>query len=157
MRDEIIVRPLTRDAANTLVSLWHSHHKPVRSHRFAIGATVRDELVGAVIVGNPIAAALARDPCVGEVLRLVTNGHPHAASRLLGAARRAAQAMGYTRLISYTRADERGTCYRAAGWKPLAKVDPERWDHGNKADRWLPGMYTPTTEVIARVRWEVAL
>lgn len=155
MSVSIELRPLTRDGANAAIKQWHSHHKPVRSHRFAIGAYVGEVLVGAVIVGNPIAAALAADPCVGEVLRLVTNRHPHVASRLLGAARRAAQAMGYRKLISYTREDELGTCYRAAGWQAVARVDGEAWNHGNKAHRWLPGLYVPTTEVVDRVRWEV--
>lgn len=30
------------------------------------------------------------------------------------------------------------------------------WDGGNKADRWLPGLYVPTTEIVDRVRWEVS-
>lgn len=153
----IAVQPLTRDGANQLVSRWHSHHKPVRSHRFAIGALIDEQLVGAVIVGNPIAAALQKSPIITfEVLRLVTDRAPHVASCLLGASWRSAAAMGVQRMISYTRVDELGTCYRAAGWLPVARVDAEDWNHGNKASRWLPGLYEPTTERIDRIRWEIA-
>lgn len=154
----IVLQPLTRDGANELVTRWHSHHKPVRSHRFAIGALLDEQPVGAVIVGNPRAAALQNGAIITfEVLRLVTDRTPHAASRLLGACWRSAAAMGVQRLVSYSRVDEPGTCYRAAGWRPVARVDAEDWNHGNKADRWLPGLYEPTTEQIDRIRWEIAL
>lgn len=71
------------------------------------------------------------------------------------AAWRCAEAQGVHRLISYTRVDEPGTCYRAAGWVAVALVDGREWDTGNKADRWLPGLYQPTTETVDRVRWEI--
>jgi len=145
--------PLNRDEANALVKRWHRHHKPVRSHRFAIGATLEGTVRGGVIVGNPVAASFARQP-IAEVTRLVTDGTPHVASFLLGAARRAALAMGYRRLISYIRADEIGTCYRAAGWRRVALVDGRQWAGVNKPGRWLPGIYEPMTEIIDRVRWE---
>lgn len=151
----LALRPLSRDDANALVRQWHRHHKPVVGHCFAIGCAFSDRLCGAVIVGRPVAPAL-QDGFTCEVTRLVTDGTPHAASRLLGAAWRAARAMGYRRMVSYVRADEHGTCYRASGWRPVADVRGEAWTHGNKATRWLPGLYEPTTEIVDRVRWEVA-
>lgn len=151
----IELRPLSLAVANDAIRRWHRHHKPVRAHRFAIGACVAGELVGAVIVGNPVARQLARDPLVAEVTRLVTNGEvPHVASRLLGAAWRAAHAMGVTRMVSYTREDEPGTCYRAAGWIPVAEVRGREWAGVNKPGRWLPGLYSPATEIVDRMRWE---
>lgn len=153
----ISLRPLTRDQANAAVRSWHRHHKPVRSHRFAIGAEVDGVLAGVVIVGSPVARGLD-DGFTCEVTRLATpeGAVPHVASRLLGAARRAALAMGFRRLVSYTRSDEPGTCYRAAGWRPVAKVDGREWSGSNKPGRWLPGIYEPTTEIVDRVRWEAA-
>ena len=151
----ISLAPITMKGANVVVSAWHSHHKPVRGCVFCIGAWDSGSLAGVVIVGRPVARAL-QDGRTFEVTRLCTNGHRNAASRLLGAAWRAARAMGVTRMVSYTRSDELGTCYRAAGWTPAASVRPEAWDHGNKSDRWLPGLYAPTTELVARVRWEIA-
>jgi hypothetical protein len=154
----IVLQPLTRDGANELITRWHRHHKPVRSHRFAIGALLEQQLVGAVIVGNPIAAELQKSPIITfEVLRLVTDRAPHVASRLLGASWRSARAQGVLRMVSYTRVDELGTCYRAAGWRPVARVTGRDWTTGNKADRWLPGLYRPSTEVVDRIRWEIAV
>ena len=136
-----------------MVAAWHSHHKPVRSHRFALQARDDSAQLGVVIVGNPVAPALC-DGTTFEVLRLCTNGHRNAASFLLGAAWRACSAMGVLRLVSYTRADENGTCYAAAGWRVAAKVRGRPWNTGNKKDRWLPGLYVPTTEICDRIRWE---
>lgn len=149
----IELRPLSLAEANRLVSLWHSHHKPARGHKFSIGAFADAVPVGAVIVGRPAAPSLDNG-ITFEVTRLVTNGHKNAASRLLGAARKAAFAMGVKRLISYTRHDEHGTSYRAAGWVQTATTVGRGWNSGNKALRWLPGLYEPTTEVVDRVRWE---
>lgn len=153
----LALQPLTLRRANALVQQWHRHHKPVRGCCFAIGC-VRGparELCGAVIVGRPVAPAL-QDGLTFEVTRLVTDCTAHAASKLLSAAWRAARAMGCRRMVSYVRADETGTCYRAAGWLPAAHVDGRPWTTGNKAARWLPGLYEPTTAIVDRVRWEVA-
>lgn len=149
------VRPFSLSAANLVVARWHSHHKPVRGHKFSLGAEVDGEMVGVVIVGRPVAQALD-DGLTYEVTRLCTNGHRNAASCLLGAAWRASKAMGVRRMVSYTRADEDGTSYKAAGWRRVAEVEGRGWVTGNKADRWLPGLYEPTTEVVDRVRWEVS-
>jgi len=41
--------------ANAFVAKLHRHHKPVIGHRFSLGATVQNNLVGVVIVGQPVA------------------------------------------------------------------------------------------------------
>ncbi len=149
---------MTRDDANAVIARWHSHHRPVKGHRFAIGAYCEGEVVGTVIVGNP-KARLLNDGVTFEVTRLCTNGHKNAASRLLGAAWRAARAMGVTRMVSYLRADDTGVCYRAAGWTQRAAVPGRQWDaHSDRrrVQEWLPELFTPTTETIDRCRWEVA-
>jgi hypothetical protein len=157
----IDVRPCSLAEANEVVAAWHSHHRPVRGHKFSLVADAIDDAeaphvrVGVVIVGRPVAQALD-DGRTYEVTRLCTNGYRNAASFLLGAAWRAAKAMGIRRMVSYTRADEDGTSYKAAGWRRVADVAGREWCTGNKADRWLPGLYEPTTEVVDRVRWEVA-
>lgn len=107
------------------------------------------------VVGRPVAQQF--DPtAVFEVTRLAIgpDAPQYAASRLLGAARRAALAMGFRRGISYTRADERGSCYIASGWWVTARVAGRAWNTGNKRTRWLPGVYEPTTEIVDRMRWE---
>lgn len=150
----IELRPVTRTDAQAAVRNWHSHHKPHLGELWAVGAFVDGEMVGVVVVGRPVAPVLQAQGCL-EVTRLAVNGYRNAASRLLGAAWGAAKAMGCRRLISYTRIDEEGTCYHAAGWRQTATVKGRGWTSGNKSDRWLPGFYQPTTEIIDRVRWEI--
>lgn len=154
----IELRPITRDDAGEVLRRWHRHHKRVQGHRFAIAAYSGDELVGVVIVGNPKAKAL-NDGTTFEVTRLCTNGHRNAASRLLGAAWKAAKAMGVRRMVSYLRSDEEGVCYRAAGWTVAADVQGREWDKytdSARRQKTLPGIIEPTTEVIDRQRWEIA-
>lgn len=158
----IIIVPLTRDGANEVVRRWHRHHKPVKGHRFAVGALLEvgsEEVVGTAIVGRPSAPTLD-DGYTFEVTRHCTRGvaeYPSdkdVGSKLLGAVGRASDAMGARLLVSYTREDEDGTCYRAAGWVRAADVRGKSWDTGNKGTRWLPGLYEPSSEVVDRVRWE---
>lgn len=155
----IELRYVTRDEANSAVRRWHRHHKPVRSHYLASGAFIGGQLVGVVIGGRPNAPALCNGKTI-EVTRLATDGaHEHVASRLLGAMWRAAAALGFTRAVSYTRVDEPGTCYRAAGWVRTATVKGREWGEANKPGRWLTldgaSLFEPTTETIDRVRWEI--
>ncbi len=152
----IVLAPITRDKANAFVTLNHRHHKAVRSHRFAVSVSVDGAMVGVVIVASPVAWPLD-DGKTFEVVRLcVRSGCQNVSSRLLGASWRASKAMGVVRLVSYTRADESGSCYLAAGWRPVARVRGRDWTTGNKAQRWLPGLYVPSTETVDRVRWEIA-
>lgn len=153
----MMARPLTLADANAVVAKWHSHHKPVKGHRFSIGAFDGGVCVGAVIVGRPVARRLDTGTTF-EVTRLCTNGHRNAASFLLARAWRAARAMGVTRMVSYTREDEAGTSYKAAGWTATATSPGKQWDAHTDQRRvqvMLPGIFTPTTECVPRVRWEV--
>lgn len=158
-RGNIRLVPVTLKEANRLVAEWHSHHKPVIGHKFSIGATVDDEKAGAVIVSRPVAQALD-DGNTLEVTRLCCRGveegaeNRNVASKLLGAATKCAELMGMWLVISYTRVDEDGICYKAAGWVPVAECEGRGWTSGNKANRWLPGFYEPSTEIVDRVRWE---
>jgi len=52
-----------------------------------------------------------------EVNRTCTDGTPNANSALYGAAWRAARALGYLRLITYTQEGESGASLRGAGWR----------------------------------------
>jgi len=154
----LTVAPVTRDEANAVIEAWHRHHQAVRSHRFAVGAfTGYGGVAGVIVVGNPIAPELAADRTVMEILRSATHwnaGPLHAQGLLYGAARRAAVAMGCRRLITYTRVDESGRSLQAVGFHRVAVVRGRGHNTGNRALRWLPGLYEPATEVVDRVRWE---
>lgn len=151
----IELRPATLKEANAFVAEHHRHHKPVVGHRFSVAAEIDGSIVGVVIVGRPVAPAIDSSR-TSEVTRLCcVGGEQNVGSRLLGAAWRASKAMWCVRCISYTRVDEPGGVYRAAGWRPVATTEGRSWNTGNKSTRWLPGLYEPTTEVIDRVRWEI--
>ena len=62
-----------------------------------------------------------------EVTRVATDGCPNACSALYGAAWRAAKALGYERLGTYTLASEPGTSLRAAGWQQVRMVRGRSW------------------------------
>jgi len=154
----IALRPISLKDANAYVAEHHSHHKPVVGHKFSSSAVLFDEpempRVGVVIVSRPVAPPLD-DGRTLEVTRLCCRGKDkNVASRLLGAATQTAEGMGYIRVVSYTRKDEDGTCYRAAGWIDVEETPGRAWTSGNKSTRWLPGFYEPSTEIVDRIRWE---
>ena len=101
-------------------------HKPVAGHKFSIGCEADGELVGVIIAGRPVSRYLD-DGFTLEVTRLCTNGAKNACSFLYGAAARAAAAMGYKRIITYTLESENGASLRASGWICQGKAGGLRW------------------------------
>lgn len=114
-RPRLGVRPLTLAQANELVGKWHRHHKLAVGHRWSIGAFAGDKVIGAAIVGRPV-ARLTPQYEVAEVIRLVTDGEPNGCSLLYGACARAAKAMGFTLIQTFILESESGASLRAAGW-----------------------------------------
>lgn len=113
--------PITLWQANEFVAAWHRHNAPMPGAKFTIGvADEYDVLRGAAIVGRPVARAYD-DGMTLEVCRVATDGAKNAGSMLYGACQRAAFALGYRRLITYTRADESGSSLRGADWKVIAQ------------------------------------
>ena len=141
--------PITLSDANRFVEAWHRHNKPVPGHKFSIGvADDEGVLRGVAIVGRPVARAYD-DGLTLEVNRSCTDGTPNANSMLYGAAWRAAKALGYCRLITYTQAEEGGSSLRAAGWTVLAERETRRgWDTPSRPRD--NGSYLSTT----RTLWE---
>jgi hypothetical protein len=122
------IRPLTLKQANELVAKLHRHHKPVQGHRFSIGAFLGDELVGAAIVGRPVARG-CNPYTVAEVTRLVTDGTPDACSLLYGATARIAREMGFVKIQTYILDSEHGTSLKATGWQYVANTAGGDWNH----------------------------
>jgi hypothetical protein len=107
--------------ARAFVADWHRHSGLPVGALFCLGiADVAGQLRGVAVVGRPV-ARLFDNGQTAEVLRCCTDGSPNACSMLYGAAWRACKAMGYTRLITYTRASEGGGTLRAAGWRAIAE------------------------------------
>lgn len=93
--------PCSLAEANAFVSAHHRHHQPTPVAKFSIMAVSDGVVVGVVIVGLP-KARMAMDGWTLEVTRLATDGTRNACSMLYGGARRAAFALGYTRILTYT-------------------------------------------------------
>lgn len=99
--------PITLKEANAFVEQYHRHHKPVVGHKFYIGCTDGEKIVGVAIVGRPVSRYLD-DGWTLEVNRLCTDGTRNACSMLYAAAWRAAKAMGYKRVVTYILDSENG-------------------------------------------------
>lgn len=108
--------PMTLREANAFVEQNHRHHGPVAGHKFSIGLSDGEQIVGVAIIGRPVSRHLD-DGWTLEVNRLCTDGSRNACSMLYAAAWRAARAMGYKRLVTYILESENGASLRAAGWK----------------------------------------
>lgn len=145
--------PVTFAEACDFVALHHRHHQPPQGHKFSIGVATYwhpdgDRLVGVAIIGRPVARHLD-DGTTLEVTRTCTDGTPNANSMLYGAAWRAAKALGYDRLVTYTQAGESHVSLRAAGWRVFAERNPRAgWDMPSR-----PRIDRGTGHV-ARTLWE---
>lgn len=123
--------PLDLAEANAFVREHHRHHREVVGHKFSIGAALGDKIVGAVIVGRPV-ARMRDDGLTLEVTRLVTDGTRNACSFLYGAAARAAFALGYARIGTYTLNTESGVSLRASGWKLIGERRGGSWSQPSR-------------------------
>lgn len=112
--------PISLAEANAFVELHHRHHAPVPGAKFCVGVSNGEKIVGVAIVGRPVARRLDNGWTL-EVNRTCTDGTANANSMLYGAVTRAAWALGYRRLITYTLLEESGVSLRAAGWKVTAE------------------------------------
>lgn len=124
----LFVHPITLTEAAALVKRLHRHHRPPQGGLFAVGACAEGSGApcAAIIVGRPVSRMLD-DGWTCEVTRLVSDGSRNACSLLYRAAWRAARAMGYRRLITYTLPEEGGASLRGAGFKCLGERGGGKW------------------------------
>lgn len=99
----------------------HRHNKPPRGHKFSIGIFAGNELVGVGMAGRPVARHFD-DGLTLEINRTCTDGARNANSMLYGAIRRAAFAMGYRRVITYSQGQESGASLRGAGFVKVREL-----------------------------------
>lgn len=142
--------PITRDEAVAFVVRHHRTHakRPV-GWRFGVGAARDGEIIGVAMVSNPKARML-NDGWTVEVSRVcVLEGHPNACSLLYGACWRAARALGFRRLITYTLPSEGGASLRGAGWTLIGEAGGGSWSR-----RERPRIDEHPTQI--KLRWERA-
>jgi hypothetical protein len=120
-QQKLTIIPISFKEACEYVDQHHRHHKRPIGHKFSIGVmNEHGQLVGVAMIGRPVARHYDNGLTL-EVNRTATDGTPNANSALYGAAWRAAKALGYTRLITYTQEGETGASLRGAGWKDTAQ------------------------------------
>lgn len=140
------ITPITLAEANAFIEHHHRHHGPVTGHKFSIAASDKIGVRGVVIVGRPVSRMLD-DGWSLEVNRCCTDGTRNACSMLYGAAWRAAKAMGYRRLITYTLQEEGGASLRAAGFELIGKAGGGNWNTPSR-----PRVDTEHRQI--KLRWE---
>lgn len=119
--------PASLKEANAFVLAHHRHHKALPGCKFCLAVADGDRIVGVAIVGRPVARG-NDDGWTLEVCRVCTDGTRNACSALYGAAWRAAKAMGYRRLITYTLPEEGGASLRASGWGCVGRRGGGNWN-----------------------------
>ena len=140
--------PINQREAFAFISRNHRHHKPPAGALFCVAVSCGGLVVGVATVGRPV-ARLLNDGWTAEVTRVcVLDGYPNACSKLYGAAWRAARAVGYRRLITYTLPQEGGASLRGAGWRCLGKAGGGSWHRKAR-----PRVDMHPTQV--KLRWEV--
>lgn len=142
------MRPISLNAARAWMAATHRHLKrPVTGWLFGVEILRHGERVGVAMCGRP-AARMLQDGETCEITRVaVVEGAPNACSFAYGALRKAAAALGYTRIITYTRTDEPGTTPQAAGFVCRGPAG------GGEASR--PGRKRrPSEDPSPKVRWE---
>lgn len=127
------LQPVSFAEAREFTREHHRHNDPPQGQKFCIGLNDGNNLIGVVVVGRPIARH-NDDGWTAEVTRCcVMEGYPGANSKLYAAAWRAARAMGYKRLITYTLPIESGSSLLGAGFRVVGMTQ-------NKPNRWnMPG------------------
>ena len=142
--------PITWQEAVAFVEKHHRHHAPPQGWKFGVGVARDDteEVVGVAMVGRPVSRHLD-DGWTLEVTRVATDGTPNACSKLYAACWRAAKAIGYRRLITYTLPNESGASLRGAGWSCIGERGGGSWSRTGR-----PRVDTHPTQV--KLRWEVS-
>ena len=142
------IRPCDFATAKDFVALHHRHNKPPAGHKFSIVCYDGGRLCGVAMVGRPIGRFLD-DGLTLEVNRCCTDGTRNACTMLYGAATRAAKALGYKRIFTYTLQSEPGTSLKASNWTCDGEAGGTHWtgtryeqfeqiemDIGEKKVRW---------------------
>ncbi len=146
------VAPCTVKWAIEFAAEHHRHSDPETGGLWAVRLIRVRRTIAVAIVGRPKSRHL-QDGFTAEVTRLCIGGvelERNACSLLYARCRRAAAALGYTRLITYTLASESGKSLRGAGFREVAEVRGEQWDRPGRRRR-------ARKETPDRVRWQLAL
>lgn len=132
----LTVVPIELKEANDFIASHHRHHYPTIGHRFSLGVIDQTGyLHGICVIGRPVARLAGSPRDVVEVTRLATDGTYNACSMLYAAAARAAKAMGFIKIQTYTLPEEGGASLRASGWHCDGESGGGKWKHSDGKPR----------------------
>lgn len=124
----LVITPIDLREANAFVAKYHRHHRQVPGAKFCVAVSDGDGVVrGVAIIGRPVARALDNGWTL-EANRICTDGAKNACSMLYSAAWKAAKALGYRRLITYTLPNEGGASLRASNWRMIGERGGGNWN-----------------------------
>lgn len=147
------LKPISLREAARFVAEVHRHHEAPQGAKFAIAAwhanlgEPTERLVGVAMVGRPVSRMLDNGT-TAEVIRVATDGTRNANSFLYGAAKRAARAMGYIKVITYTVVEESGASLRAVGWHRVGVAGGGHWRRAGRPHA------KDTHPLQRKIRWE---
>lgn len=146
--------PVSLAEARRFVASHHRHNGPPVTWKFGVGAEKDGQLVGVAMAGLPKARMLM-DGRTLEVNRVCTFGERNVCSLLYGAVARAAKALGYRRLITYTLATEPGASLKASGWTADALLDrDDAWERHPNTQRPQRDLFGNERNPLGpKVRW----
>ncbi len=140
--------PVTFREACIFIANIHRHnaYKPT-GKTLCCAVQQDDKIVGVAIAGQP-SARLLNDGWTMEITRTcVIDGVKNANSILYGAICRAAFALGFYKVITYTNKTESGSSLRGAGFTVVAECKPSTWVRPNR-------IRIQRCESQPRLRWE---
>lgn len=124
--------PVSQRAARAWVTATHRHLKAPRGDLWRTSLHVDGQLVAIGIAGRP--CRMLQNGVTAEFTRIASTAEVavNACSRLYGALRRAGQALGYRRFVTYTLEHEPGTSLKAAGFHDDGLTDGGEWDRPSR-------------------------
>lgn len=143
------IRPCTFKEAKEFVQEYHRHNVAPTGHKFSIACYDGERFCGVAMVGRPVSRYLD-DGLTLEINRCCTDGTKNVCTKLYGASCRAAKALGYKRIITYTRQSEPGTSLKASNWICDGRAGGTHWT----------GIRYEQTEIVLdemKIRWRKEL
>ena len=153
MAKELSIIPLSLKEANEFVTKHHRHNKKCAGHKFSVGAMYKNELVGVVIVGRPVARKLDNRFTLEINRNCVLDSAPKGTcSFLYSKAIKIWQSMGGKKIITYTLATESGSSLKAVNFKKERTVQTFKKNKG-----WVTRKNRVWQKVqsIPRIRWAI--
>lgn len=155
--------PITQGEAFRFVHLVHRHLDPPEGWICGVGLERDGELVGAGILGRPVAPKTAKDRFVAEITRTaILEGVRNGNSKVYAALRDSAKSLGYRKVQTFTLPHESGASLRAVGFvlvRPWQDDEPRRpgqWGR-SRAGRTFNLFGEPEAATQPKNRWECLL